>query len=293
MMNIDSIELLKKTNMIKIDKEHLIAAQAQQNSLIKDKINTENLKSQAKYYPPSQKDIYFSRSLIPNLCISKKEYELIVKNRPLIKFRPLRNTYIKSCDKSLLAESLNVPVFDVDTVINETIDYLLYRNPDSLYYDTEKQIDITYTKKIFNQLMLKQDITQKEDIQKQELLFYSQPVAIMGDYIYRHGSKNQLLNYMKLQLSDAKSVLEQLYNILNTECRGLYSYFERPIHILDNRSILKMEKIIKNGLGEAHKKGYIKSDTYSQNVQWALDRIYQIQSDTSLREAFRIVASNR
>lgn len=115
----------------------------------------------------------------------------------------------------------------------------------------------------------------------------------MEPYIYKHGSKEQLLDYMKLQLSDAKSALKNLYNILGTECGGLYSYFERPIHVLDNRTIVKMEHIIKDGVGEAYKKGYINEDSYNQNVQWALERIYEIQSNTSLKEALKIVASNR
>lgn len=292
-MSDEILKILQQKQFIQPNTEFTKAVQTQQNSAIKEKIAAEEIKNHVKVQTKSTQDNFSNGSLIPHLCISKQEYEGIISKRPLIKFRPVRNTFIKSSDKALLAESLNIPKSDIDKYINETIDYLLYKNPASIYYDGTIKLQNYYTEEIFRQILEKQNITKEEDIKKQELLFYQQPVGIMGDYIYRHGSKTQLLNYMKLQLSDAKSMLKQLYNILDTECGSLMSYFVRPIHVLDNHSVVKMHKIVKDGLSEAQNRGYISKEEYSQNVQWALEKIYAIQSNTTLREALRTLGSNQ
>ena len=298
-MEQDALKILQKIHVIPQQKEVLLAAQAQQNSPVKETLSTENnsktQKLQNNTYTIVEsvvKDTITKGNYIPSLCISKKEYESIVNKRPLIKFRPLRNSLIKSIDKTLLAESFGVSKAEVDKIIDETLQYMIYRNPVSMYYNPNQKLELSYTKDMFEKLMLERKIIDSHEINKQELLFYEEQSSVIIPYVYRHGTKNQLIETMKMQLSDAKSVLKQLYNILNNECYSLYSYFERPIHALDNRSIIKMEKIIGDGLSEAHKKGYLSEDMYTQNVQWALDKIYSIQSDTSLREAFRIVARN-
>lgn len=291
-MNDETLKILQRKQLIQPNTEFAKAVQAQQNSVIKEKIATEEIKKHIKIQTKLKQDNFSNNNLIPNLCISKKEYEGIISKRPLIKFRPVRNMFIKSSDKALLAESLNVPKSDVDKFINETIDYLLYKNPESIYYDESIKLQNYYTEEIFRQIMEKQNITKEEDIKQQEQLFYQQPIGIMGDYIYRHGNKTQLINYMKLQLSDAKSMLKQLYNILDTECGSLLSYFIRPIHVLDNHSVVKMHKIVKDGLSEAQNRGFISKEEYSQNVQWALEKIYAIQSNTTLREALKTLGSN-
>lgn len=294
-METDPLKILQKTHAVNFNREHMAAAQAQQHSPLKEKGNLENIKNAADvkrkifFIQKPQTDTLQRQNYIPSLCVSQKEYETIVNKSPLIKFRPLVNTFIKSSDKALLAESLNVPKNQVDRVINETIQYLLYQNPASIYYNPNVVFEDLYLDEDFKRRMAEQNITDERDRQMQELLYYQEHSSVMEPYIYRHGSKEQLINYMKLQLSDAKSALKQLYNILDNECGGLYSYFERPIHVLDNRSVIKMHNIIKDGLGEAHKQGYITQDCYDRNVQWALEKIYEIQSNTSLREALRIV----
>ena len=295
-MEINPLEILQKTHMIKHN-EHMNAAQAQQQSPVKDRQNLQNIKETERTkrtrFNLKNSDSIQRENYTTTLCVSKKEYESIVDKRPLIKFRPLVNSFIKSSDKLLLAESLGIPKNEVDRVINETTDYLLYKDPKSMYYDEEKVLNSLYLDSEFKRLMFEKNITDEDAIKKQEQMYYEERGSLIEPYIYRHGSKEQLLNYMKLQLSDAKSALKQLYNILDNECHGLYSYFERPIHVLDNHTILKMDKIIKDGLGNAQQKGYITQDMYTQNVEWALEKIYSIQSDTSLREALRTVAENR
>ena len=217
----ESLELLKRIHTINIRSENLFAAQAQQNSPVKEK---SNLKSNEKINRIQNKKVLLNKNdkydtiqkenYIPTLCISKKEYESIVNKRPLIKFRPVVNTFIKSSDKSLLAESLSVPKRQVDGVINETIQYLLYKNPSSIYYNPYKEFNDLYLEEEFKKLMLEKHITNPIEIEQQELLYYQEHCSIIEPYIYRHGTKEQLIDYMKLQLSDAKSALKNLYNIL-------------------------------------------------------------------------------
>lgn len=49
--------------------------------------------------------------------ISKEEFAHIMKNRPLIRFRPLRNSFTKKGDKILLAKSLGINESEVDDYI--------------------------------------------------------------------------------------------------------------------------------------------------------------------------------
>ncbi len=281
-------------------KEKMLAEQTQQNSPLSSDLQAQKLEelkknqeiTKTQQIKQSPNDTVVKGNYTPSLCISKKEYESIVNKRPLIKFRPLRNSFIKSSDKNLLAQSLGIPVSDVDTVIKQTINYLTYMNPNSIYYDPSKMKDEMYMAEDFKKTMLEKQMLYSTDAEAQEYLYYKEQGDLIGPYVYRHGSKDELLGYMKYQLSEAKSALKQLYNIVDNEAGGLYSYFERPIHMLDNRSVIKMQKIIKTGLSEAKNQGYLTQDMYDQNVDWALQKIYAIQSNTSLREALRVVARN-
>ncbi|MCM1009756.1 MAG: hypothetical protein NC390_02605 [Fusobacterium sp.] len=49
--------------------------------------------------------------------ISKEEFAYIMKNRPLIRFRPLKNSFTKKGDKILLAKALGINESDVDDYI--------------------------------------------------------------------------------------------------------------------------------------------------------------------------------
>lgn len=49
--------------------------------------------------------------------ISKEEFAHLMKNRPLIRFRPLKNSFTKRGDKILLAKSLGITDSDVDDYI--------------------------------------------------------------------------------------------------------------------------------------------------------------------------------
>lgn len=268
------------------------AGQIQQNTNIQ---KTEKTEVVEKNYFQTKKtrDIIQKNDYTPSLIISKKEYEAMMKHRPLIKFKPVKNSFIKQGDLALLAESLDVPKNMVNTVIDDTIKYMLYMTPDSMYYNPQIYKQNEYMHMLIQKNNLQKGIIAENDRTKEEMNYYKERAGIIGPYIYRHGSKEQLTEYMKLELSDAKTALQNLYNILDTEGRGLYSYFERPIHICDNRTLKKMHHIVKDGLSNARDKDYITDSMYEQNVEWAIEEIYKIQSDNRLRNALRIAIENR
>lgn len=257
------------------------------NKTVSDKIETNYLQTE------KNRDTLVKDNYISSLIISKQEYGSMMRHRPLIKFRPLKNSFIKHGDLALLAESLNVPKNKVNTVINDTINYMLYMNPDSMYYNPFEYKQNEYMKMLTQKDAAEKRILSQADRQKEEMNYYRERADLIEPYIYRHGSKEQLTEYMKLQLSDAKSALKKLYNILDTEGRGLLAYFARPIHICDNRTLKKMQHIVKDGLSNARDKGYITDDVYEQNVEWAIQKIYDIQSDNKLHTALKIALQNR
>ena len=56
---------------------------------------------------------------VQHLNINKAEFFHLMKNRPLIKYRYARNSFIKRGDKKILAEGLGISVEDVENFISE------------------------------------------------------------------------------------------------------------------------------------------------------------------------------
>ena len=297
-MENNPFEILKHLDPKAIKKpeadEIVNSAQIQQNVRSENETAKITESSQIHYLQTEKtRDLLEKNHYTSSLLISKKEYGAMMRHRPLIKFRFIKNSFIKRGDLALLADSLNVPKNMVNTVINDTINYMLYINPDSMYYNPEK-----YKQDEYMQMLIKNDCLEKKIIldaekEEEEKNYYRERADLIEPYIYRHGSKKQLTEYMKLELSDAKSALKKLYNILDTEGRGLLSYFARPIHVCDNRTLKKMQHIVKDGLANARDKGYITDDVYEQNVEWAIQKIYDIQSDNNLRSILKIALRNR
>lgn len=64
-----------------------------------------------------------------NIVPTGSEYNKIMENRPLIKYRPLKNSFTKRGDKILLAKSLNIPVSEVDDYVKNVQDSLKKNKP--------------------------------------------------------------------------------------------------------------------------------------------------------------------
>lgn len=178
--------------------------------------------------------------------ISKEEFAYLMKNRPLIRFRPLKNSFTKKGDKILLAKSLDIPLPDVDDYIDNII---------------ETNFDIQH------------NVT-RENIEK------------VKTYIYRHGKKSEVAAFLDYELSDVKTALEKLYKILDDNSGGLVEYFSRPIHRMDNKTLAKLYNIIDKRLNLSCEAGVISRDKKDEVAQWALVKIYQIQNNSKIIRAY-------
>ncbi len=180
--------------------------------------------------------------------ITKDEFAHMMKNRPLIRFRPFKNSFTKKGDKALLATSLDIPVTEVDNYIEGII---------------ESNFD------------LKHDVT-KENIEK------------VKTYVYRHGKKDEVVAFLDYELSDTKTVLKKLYRTLEDESGGLAGYFTRPIHRMDNKMLTKLYNTIDKRLKSGLDAGMYTEEKCTSTAEWALVKIYQIQNNSKLIRAYNV-----
>lgn len=177
--------------------------------------------------------------------ITEDELEMILKKRPLIRFRPLKNSFTKRGDKILLAKSLGIESKEVNSYINKVVDS---------GFKTDEKVSA-------------------EDISK------------VGNYVFRHGTKQQVIKFVDYELSDAKFTLERLYRLVDENDGGLFEYFSRPIHRMDNITLSKLYNVVSKNLNNSAKEGYLDKDKLDSVAEFALVKIYQIQNNSKLIRA--------
>lgn len=176
--------------------------------------------------------------------INMTELKEILKSRPLVRFRPIKNSFTKQGDKILLAKSLNIEPKEVNKYIE---------NLTTTGLNTDTPV---------------------ESIEK------------VKSYVYRHGTKGQVIKFLEYELSDEKFILERLYKTLQANSGGLYDYYERPIHRMTNNNLSQLYNVIDKSLRNAEKKGAINKDQLTSTSEWALVRIYEIQNNSKLIRAY-------
>ena len=138
--------------------------------------------------------------------ITSSEYSILMKNRPLIKFKPIKNSFTKRGDKALLAKSLGIKPSEIDGYIERVISTLNeFEDLDFLPKDT---LDTIKT------------------------------------YVYRHGSKDGVVAFLDYELTVSKDLLKTLYRPLDYHPGGVADYFIRPIHRMDNKTLIKLYNVI-------------------------------------------------
>lgn len=175
--------------------------------------------------------------------ITQSELKEILSHRPLIRFRPLKNSFTKQGDDIMFAKSIGITKKEIKKYINSIIDN-----------NFENQ--------------------HPENIEKTKA------------YVYRHGTKAQVISFLAYELSDVKTTLQKLYKTLEDNSGGLADYFSRPIHRLDNITLGKLYNTIDKSLRSSADAGYIKHDELNSHAQWALVRIYQIQNNSKVLRAY-------
>jgi len=180
--------------------------------------------------------------------ISKNEFKELMEHRPLIRFRPLKNSFTKQGDDILLAKSLNISKYEIRKYINSIIDS---------NFEIKNSCD-------------------KDNIEK------------IKTYVYRHGTKSQVIAFLEYELSDVKTTLEKLYKTLELNSGGLCDYFSRPIHRMNNRTLAKLYNVIDKSLKNSANAGYISTEKLNSTAEWALVKIYEIQNNSKVLRAYEV-----
>lgn len=189
------------------------------------------------------------KQILANANISAIEFYNIMKNRPLVKFRPLKNSFTKRGDKILVAKTLGIEPEDVDS----------------------------YIKTVTSEL---------QDIDDLDFLPEDKIYAIKT-YVYRHGSKDQLVAFLDYELTKTQDVLKTLYRTLEYNTGGVADYFVRPIHRFDNRTLINIYNVIDKHLDKVQIEGDCTDEQKTKIAKWALVRIYQIQNNNKFKNAIK------
>ena len=183
--------------------------------------------------------------------ITSADFDKLMDNRHIVKFKPLKNSFTKYGDKIILAKSLGVPTSEIPNYIRnvndamKTVDKLTFLPSDKL-----------------------------EQIKR---------------YVYRHGNKDELVNFLDYELKNAEDIVKTLYRTLEYHTGGVADYFIRPIHRLDNKTMIRIYNIIDKNLDNAQKSGNINQEQQDKIARWALVQIYKIQNNNKLINAIKTV----
>lgn len=186
---------------------------------------------------------------IINTKISNDEFKQIMTNRPLIKFRPFKNSFTKAGDKKILAKTLGIKS-------EQVVGYIA-------------------------------NIT--EDL-RSEILgnVQSDKLDTIKTYVYRHGKQDELVAFLDYELKTAKNVLTKTYETLDYHKGGVADYFVRPIHRMNNKTLVSLYEVIDKHLSKAQENGQISISEHDKTAKWALVQIYKIQNNSKLINAIRL-----
>ena len=184
-----------------------------------------------------------------DIKISGSEFKWIMSQRPLQKFKPIKNSITKRGDKIFLAGILGIEPAALDDYISKV------------------QSELEYTEKL-------------KFLPKDKL-------DAIKTYIYRHGSKDGIVMFLDYELKTSTDLLKTLYRTLEYHTGGLADYFIRPIHKMSNLTMVKLYNVIDKNINNAKKNGLISEEQSNEIAHWALIRIYQIQNNSKLINAIK------
>lgn len=193
-----------------------------------------------------------NRTQIKNIMensINHVDFKTLMQNRTIQKFRPLKNSYTKMGDKIILAKALGIPTNKLPAHIKDLV----------------------------------KKINEIEDLNS---LNHS-TMEMIKTYIYRHGTKDEIVTFLDYELTVAKDKVKCLYKNLQYYSGGIADYFIRPIHRMDNKTLIKVYSVINKGIKSAEKNGEISSAESKKIAKWALIQIYKIQNNSKLLNAIK------
>jgi hypothetical protein len=181
--------------------------------------------------------------------ITDSEFKDMMGKRAIIKFRPLKNSFTKKGDKILLSKALEVNTSDVNGYIKKV----------STAIENTENLDFLPNDKI----------------------------EMIKTYVYRHGSKDELVNFLDYELTKSKDIIKSLYSTLEYYSGGVADYFIRPIHRMDNKTLIKVFNVINKNIKQKTLEGNISEAESEKLAKWALIKIYKIQNNSKLINAIK------
>jgi len=180
--------------------------------------------------------------------MTSEEYSILMQGRPLEKFKPVKNSFTKRGDKILLAKALDIQTSEVNSTIES----------------------------VYNSMIQNGNIELSRD-----------KINLLRSYVYRHGTKDQVVAFLGDELSHTKDILQLLYRTLQYDTNGVADYFLRPIHRLDNKTLVKIYKTVDENLVQAKNEGKITEMDELKTSELVLKRIYLIQNNSRLLGAIK------
>jgi len=187
-----------------------------------------------------------------NEKISGTDFEIIMENRPLKLVNPLKNEYTKLVDVKITSLALGI-------------------KPSELNHYVENVI---------------QKLSGMEDLKS---------LGISGDiykqiktYVYRHGTKKQVIAILDYELCHTTDILKTLYRTLDYNSCGIANYFMFPHHKLDNSTLIKLYNVIDKNLELSSESGKISEVNALETAEWALAKIYDIQNNQHFQNAIKL-----
>ena len=183
------------------------------------------------------------------IAINDKNYKALMDNRTLQKFRPLKNSYTKWGDKILLAQALDIPVSTVPKYIKNVVKIM-------------------------------------HDIKKIKMV-PSSTLEMLKTYVYRHGSKDELVLFFDYELNNAKNKIKCIQQNLTYYSGGVADYFIRPIHRMDNKTLVRLFDVVNKYVSQSQQNGQITQSEAAEFAKWSLVQIYTIQNNSKLINAVK------
>lgn len=183
------------------------------------------------------------------IAINDKNYKALMDNRTLQKFRPLKNSYTKWGDKILLAQALDIPVSTVPKYIKNVVKIM-------------------------------------HDVKKIKMV-PSSTLEMLKTYVYRHGSKDELVLFFDYELNNAKNKIKCIQQNLTYYSGGVADYFIRPIHRMDNKTLVRLFDVVNKYVSQSQQNGEIAQRKAAEFAKWSLVQIYTIQNNSKLINAVK------
>ena len=179
---------------------------------------------------------------IMSCVLDNENFQYLMQNRVLKKFRPLKNSYTKWGDKIILGKALNIPASQVPK----------------------------YVKNVFHML---------NDAKKLQACSLS-TFDMIKTYVYRHGNQEELLAFFDYELKNSNDIQKCIKQNLSYNKNGVADYFVRPIHRMKYKTFVNLFEIVENNLNLACEQGKIsKLDCVNLSKQ-SLVQLYVIRTNS-------------